>query len=75
MPHPCSHSRGCRSRQCRGAVKVRDGASPFLARLLSVGFAAAPVTAPAQGAAAAPGMAETEAAAALGPALGGGRGR
>lgn len=54
---------------------MRDGASPFLARLLSVGFAAAPVTAPAQGTAAAPGMAETEAAAALGPALGGGRGR
>lgn len=54
---------------------MRDGASHFPARLLSMGFAAAPVTVPAQGATAAPGMTEAEAAAALGPALGGGRGR
>lgn len=53
---------------------MRDGASPCPARVMSTVFAAAPVTLPAQRAAAASGVSEMEAAAALRPALGGGSG-
>lgn len=53
---------------------MRDGASPCPARFIRVGSAAAPVTLPAQRAAAASGVSEMEVAAALPPALAGGGG-